>query len=180
MTITSEPPIAPGTEDKDSRPPSRAIPIGVACMVVAALIVAAVLLFSGNTAPVRVPNVVSMTESAAVRDLGVSHLTAGILNLSQSRPIAPPIGIVLSQTPAAGVSVARNSVVQIQVDGPNSIVPNVVGLSAITAESELTTAGFNYHLFTTTALCSQSGVVSQSPPGGTTAVVSTTVKLVEC
>ncbi|HEX3947174.1 MAG TPA: PASTA domain-containing protein, partial [Acidimicrobiales bacterium] len=94
-------------------------------------------------------------------------------------------GLVASQTPSAGRSVAPKSPVNLVFSsGPcQSVLPGVTGLTATAAKATLAGKGFSKVSVVTTASCdpSQNGkVVSQTPTAGSSAATSATVRLTVC
>jgi membrane peptidoglycan carboxypeptidase len=126
----------------------------------------------------NVPNVVGMDQATATQTLQSAGLVAAV----QQIPSSQPVGTVVSQSPAAGSSVATGSTVTLQVSNgqaPASGVPNVVGMSQAAAGSSLSAAGFNAAVVQRVVTNpSQYGVVvSQSPAAGTQATQGSTVTI---
>src|SRR6184192_3213511 len=93
---------------------------------------------------VAVPNVVGETEAAATSAITSAGLTAGTVTMQSSATVAS--GSVISESPAAGTSVAMASAVNLVVSSgapaPGQVaVPNVVGETEAAATSAITSAG---------------------------------------
>ncbi len=131
-------------------------------------------------APVTVPNVAGMTESAAGAALASAHLAKGAVTQQCSNTVA--LGLVISQTPASGGTAPYGSAVALVVStGPCPVtVPNVVGQTQAAAGTALT--GAYLTTGTVTQQCSNtiaSGlVISQTPASGGTAPYGSAVALV--
>ncbi len=131
-------------------------------------------------APVNVPNVVGMTESAAGTALANVNLTTGAVTQQCSNTVAA--GLVISQTPTANQIIPHGSAVALVVStGPCPVtVPNVVGLSQSAAGTALTAA----HLTTGTVTEQYSAtvaaglVISQNPTANSEAIYNSAVNLV--
>jgi beta-lactam-binding protein with PASTA domain len=138
------------------------------------------IVVSGGPAPVSVPNVVGLTQAAATTAITGSGLTLGTVTQQSSATIAS--GIVISESPTAGTSVAAKSAVNLVVSSgaaPVS-VPNVVGLTQAAATSAITGAGLTLGTVTTQSSSSVAAglVISESPTAGTSVTAKSTVSLV--
>ncbi|GJL57658.1 MAG: hypothetical protein NPIRA03_05150 [Nitrospirales bacterium] len=138
---------------------------------------AVALVVSTGPAPVTVPNVVGSTQGAAQTALTNAGLKVGTVTESSHATVAA--GRVISQTPAAGASVAVDSAVSLVVStGP--VVPNVVGKTRAAAQTALSSAGLK--LGTVTSANSQTvpigRVISQTPDPGTKVAADSAVNLV--
>jgi serine/threonine-protein kinase len=96
-----------------------------------------------STAPVRVPRVVALAQTPALRRLNVLGLRPTVVYVHSSQPA----NRVVAQSPAPGTSLRRGSRVRVNVStGPNpqpaTAVPNVVGQDQATAAQTLRAAGF--------------------------------------
>jgi len=114
---------------------------GLALLAIAAAAVAAILLVGSSVARVVVPDVAGQTEQAA----GAALRAAGLNPLpSFATSSTVPSGLVISQTPPAGSSIAKHSQVTIVVSGGAASVPlpNVGNLTAAEALKRLAAAGF--------------------------------------
>ncbi len=93
-----------------------------------------------------------------------------------------PRGKVISTSPSFGTLVAANSKVKLFVSSgaAKKPVPDVVGEQELTAENDLQNAGFKIGTPKTDPTSSkpQGTVISQSPAGGSSARVGTTVSIV--
>jgi beta-lactam-binding protein with PASTA domain/predicted Ser/Thr protein kinase len=122
---------------------------------------------SSGPAPVKVPDVVGQSLSAAEATLTNAGLALGTVTKRTSTTEAP--GTVLSQSPATGTSVKAESKVDLTVaQAPKEVaVPNVVGQSQTLALVALGQAGFKPKTTTaTTGEASQVGTVLRQSPGG--------------
>jgi beta-lactam-binding protein with PASTA domain len=118
---------------------------------------------------VRVPRVVGLAQTPALRRLNVLRLRPTVTYVRSSQPA----NRVVSQRPAPGTSLRRGSRVRVNVStGPNPqpavTVPNVVGQDQATAANTLRAAGFRVVVLNRpTSNQSQEGVVvEQQPTGG--------------
>ena len=138
------------------------------------------LVVSTGPAPVSVPNVVGMTQSAATTAITNAELVVGTVTQQSSATV--PEGKVISQSPTAGTDVANGSAVNLVVStGPATVsVPDVVGLM----QAPATTAIANAELVVGTVTQQSSTtvpvgeVISQNPSAGTSVTVGSTVNLV--
>ncbi len=92
-------------------------------------------------APIVVPNVVGLSQSAATAAFASAGLTAAPTITTQNNTTVPP-GTVLSQTPAAGTTVTNTAtpVAFVVATGSTLVnVPNVVGLTQAGAIIKITT-----------------------------------------
>src|SRR6059058_3400407 len=80
-----------------------------------------VALSTSSTAQVTVPDVVGDKAPAAIRALRAEGLSAQTISFASSKPA----GVVISQSPASGASVAKGSTVAIRVSRGATRVPNV-------------------------------------------------------
>jgi serine/threonine-protein kinase len=85
----------------------------------------------------RVPNVVGSKTAAAVARLKA----AGLRSQVTSVPAKAAAGIVVSETPPSGTSVAKGSTVSLKVSKGQATVPDVVGQPASSAKTALRVAG---------------------------------------
>ena len=140
---------------------------------------AVALTVSAGPEPVPVPDVVNMTQSAAQSAIEAAGLNATI-TLDYSDTV--PNGIVISQNPPAGTSVAPGSAVSFEVSkGPEPVdVPDVVGMTEADAQAAIENAGLIVgnvdHAYSDTVPDGQ--VSSQDPASDRTALPGTPVKLV--
>jgi beta-lactam-binding protein with PASTA domain len=128
-----------------------------------------------------VPNVVGMTQSAAQTAITNAGLTIGS-PVTQQYSSTVPAGQVISQTPAAGASVASGTVVNLTVSrGPQPVVsvPNVVGMTESAAQTTITAAGLTVgtvsQQYSTTVPAGD--IISQNPAAEANVVPGTAVKM---
>jgi serine/threonine-protein kinase len=146
---------------------------GVAALVVAAVVLAVVL--SSGSGKVKVPDVVGLTEAAAV----VRLKAAGLAPVAASRASTTTAnGVVFVQTPAFGQVVKDGARVNLVVSSgpPTTPLANVEGLSAARAVSKLRAAGFKPVTKPKASTSIGEGlVIATEPPAGTSLPVGTTV-----
>jgi beta-lactam-binding protein with PASTA domain len=122
---------------------------------------------------VVVPDVVGKKAAAAVgvlRGRGLAVQTATVTSSKQN-------GLVLSQSPTAGASVAKGSTVVIRVSRGLVSVPNVVGQSRSTAEAAIRGAKLVPSLFRVPSSQPKGTVVAQAPPAGKKVAQGSEVRL---
>jgi beta-lactam-binding protein with PASTA domain len=124
-----------------------------------------VTLSESSTAQVTVPDVVGDKAPAAIRALRAQGLSAQPASFASNKAK----GTVLSESPAAGASVAKGSTVAIRVSRGPSRVPNVVGQTRADAVSVLKAAGFSSSVFVVPSSQPKNTVVAQRPHAGTNA-----------
>src|SRR5437764_623284 len=139
----------------------------------------------GSSPPptVLVPNVVGQTQAAATSAITSAGLTAGTVTMQSSTTVAS--GNVISESPAAGTSVASASAVNLVVSSgappPSPVaVPHGVGETQGAARSASTSARLTAApstLRTSTTVASGS-VISQSPAAGADSASGSAVDLV--
>src|SRR5207253_1617720 len=122
-----------------------------------------ITLETSSTAVVKVPNVVGDKTPAAVRALR----SRGLAVNSSSVPSPKPSGVVVSQSPAEGASVANGSIVAIRFSRGAVRVPTVLGQSRSAAVSVLRAAGLVPAVFTVPSTQPKGTVAAQRPHGGT-------------
>ncbi|HXN38024.1 MAG TPA: Stk1 family PASTA domain-containing Ser/Thr kinase [Solirubrobacteraceae bacterium] len=127
------------------------------------------LLVSSGPAPVRVPDVVGQSQTAAEATLSNAELSVGTVNKQVSSTQAP--GTVLSQSPTAGSSLHAGEKVELTVaQAPKPVtMPNVVGAAEAAAVAALEHLGLAVHKVShPTSEQPQVGVVLEQapPPGG--------------
>ncbi|MDT3780004.1 PASTA domain-containing protein [Nitrospira sp. MA-1] len=124
-----------------------------------------------------VPDLVGMSQSAAVTAITTANLTVGPVTTATSTTV--PAGVVISQSPAAGSNVPPGSAVTLVVS-LGAKVPNVVGLTQAAADTALTKAGLTLGAVTTaTSETVPAGtVISQSPVAESNVAPGTAVSLV--
>src|SRR5881275_222472 len=140
---------------------------------------------SGGTPPptVPVPNVVGQTQAAATSAISAAALTVGTVTQQSSTTVAS--GNVISESPAAGTSVAKGSAVNLVVSSgapaPTQVaVPNVVGETEAAATSAITGAGLTAGTVTqqSSTTVASGSVISESPAAGTSVASASAVNLV--
>jgi beta-lactam-binding protein with PASTA domain len=135
------------------------------------------IVVSGGQSLVEVPNVVGMTQAAAESALAGAGLTASAQS-GNSATVAK--GQVMTQAPAAGQRVPKNTSVGITVSqGPaNATVPNVVGQTQAEATDALKQAGLGTKVISNySADVAKGDVYSQSPAQGTLVAPGTVVSI---
>jgi len=132
-----------------------------------------VALSSSSTAQVNVPDVIGDKTAAAIRALRSQGLTAQPSSVASDKAS----GMVVSQSPASGESVAKGSTVAIRVSRGPSRVPNVVGQTRSSALSVLRAAGFAPAVFVVPSAQPKNTVVAQRPPAGQNAPRGSKVRL---
>ena len=138
------------------------------------------LTVSSGVLKVSVPNLVGLTETAATAALASTQLIKG--TVSQSNSDTVPAGQIISQTPAAGVSIAKGSAVSLVVSSGliGISVPNVVGMTEAAALAALQSAnlklGNKTQSYSDTVAAGQ--VISQDPPAAASVAKGSAVALV--
>jgi beta-lactam-binding protein with PASTA domain len=119
-----------------------------------------------TAAPVRVPRVVGLAQTPALRRLNVLGLRPTVVYVRSSQPA----NRVVSQSPQSGASLRPGSRVRVNVSTgpspePNTAVPNVVGQDQATAVQTLRDAGFKVAVLNRpTADESKDGLVVEQQP----------------
>ncbi len=138
------------------------------------------LISSGPPQPVTVPDVVGQTRQTATNTIIASGLIAGPITNAFSSIV--PAGLVISESPAAGVSVPSGSTVYLIVSSgpPPVIVPNVVGHTQGDAITTITNVGLliGTTSMVTSTTVAQGLVISQLPTAGTQVANGSAVNLV--
>ncbi len=98
---------------------------------------AVALVISLGPTNVAVPNVVGLTQAAGESAILAANLTVGAVTTANSDTV--PAGQVISQNPLAGASVPPGTAVALVISlGPlRAIVPNLIGLTQLQAQSAL-------------------------------------------
>ncbi|MHC4619015.1 MAG: PASTA domain-containing protein [Planctomycetota bacterium] len=129
--------------------------------------------------PVTVPYVIDMNEGEATSAITTAGLAVGTVVYEFNDTV--PAGVVISQNPVGGSEAPLGSLIDLVVSsGPPVVVPNVVGRSAVDANSDIAAAGLVTGTLTyeySDTVDAQS-VISQNPVGGTWASVGSSVDLV--
>ncbi|HEY8777881.1 MAG TPA: PASTA domain-containing protein [Gaiellaceae bacterium] len=122
-----------------------------------------------STAPARVPRVVALAQTPALRRLNVLGLRPTVVYVHSSQPA----NRVVAQSPTPGTTLPHGSRVRVNVStGPNpqpaTAVPNVVGQDQATAAQTLRAAGFRVAVLNRpTSDQSKDGlVIEQQPKAG--------------
>jgi eukaryotic-like serine/threonine-protein kinase len=125
---------------------------------------------------IAVPNVVPLQESLAVQKIQNANLTPHVIRETSD---TVQKGIVISQSPNAGVHVPKNTAVDIHVSkGPPQVqVPDVVGKSSTDAVSTLTAAGLKADPHQVHSNQPSGTVTAQDPPGGTKVIKGSRVRI---
>ena len=146
-----------------------------------AIVVSSGLNPPANTVPV--PNVVNLTQAAAITAIQAVGLTVG--SITQAASPTVPAGSVISQSPAAGINANLGSAVDIVVSsGPNPPgtvpVPNVVGQTQGNAIAAIQGAGLTVGTITqaTSATVLAGNVISQDPLAGINVALGSPVSFV--
>ena len=123
-------------------------------------------------APVRVPRVVGLAQTPALRRLNVLGLRPTVVYVRSSQPA----NSVVSQSPKSGTSLRPGTRVRVNVSTgpnpqPNAAVPNVVGQDQATAAQTLRDAGFKVAVLNRpTADQSKDGLVVEQQPRATSSI----------
>ena len=122
-----------------------------------------------TTAPVRVPRVVALAQTPALRRLNVLGLRPTVVYVRSSQPA----NTVVAQSPSPGTTLRRGSRVRVKVSTgsnpqPSTAVPQVVGQDQATAVQNLRAAGFEVAVLNRpTSDQSKDGlVIEQQPKAG--------------
>jgi serine/threonine-protein kinase len=133
------------------------------------------LIVSSGKRVVKVPDVVGKSLAEAIETLSAADLDADPRDVNSDQPP----GTVTAQDPAPNEEVVAGTSVRINVSqGPKEVaVPSVTGLLEDAATSQLQAAGFAVARRDVSADLDRGTVVTQDPPGNTTAVKGSTVTL---
>ena len=145
---------------------------------------AAIVNVGGASGPTQVivPNVVGQTQPAASSAITTAGLTVGGVTTASSNTV--PQGSVISQNPAAGVSVAAATAVSLVIStgpAPTTVaVPDVTNQTQATASAILTAARLTTGAITAASSTTVPAgvIISQSPAAGATVAVGSAVALV--
>jgi beta-lactam-binding protein with PASTA domain len=132
-----------------------------------------VTLTTSSTAQVTVPDVVGDKGPAAIRKLRAEGFSAQTVSVNSTKPA----GVVISQSPAAGASVAKGSTAAIRVSQGPTRVPNVVGQTRAAATSVLRAAGLVPEPFVVPSSQPKNTVLAQRPRVGASAPRGTKVRI---
>jgi len=125
-----------------------------------------------NAAPVRVPHLVGLAQTPALRSLNVLGLLPTVVYVSSSQPA----NRVVSQSPKSGTSLRPGARVRVNVSTgpnpqPNAAVPSVVGQDQATAGQMLRDAGFKVAVLNRpNADQSKDGLVVEQQPRATSSI----------
>jgi len=123
-------------------------------------------------APVRVPRVVGLAQTPALRRLNLLGLRPTVVYVRSSQPANG----VVSQSPKSGTSLRPGARVRVNVSTgpnpqPNAAVPNVVGQDQATAAQTLRDAGFKVAVLNRpTVDQSKDGLVVEQQPRATSSI----------
>jgi RHS repeat-associated protein len=138
------------------------------------------LVVSIGPAMVAVPNVAGMTQAEATSTITSAKLAVGTITQANSATV--PAGCVISQNPPAGNSVPEGSLVSLVISlGPVMVtVPSVVGMTQDAAQSAIIEAQLTVGTITSEYhdTIPPGSVISQNPPGGSSAPLGSSVNLV--
>lgn len=129
--------------------------------------------------PVPVPSVLGQTQGAAEGTLLDATLTLGTVLFANDPDVAA--GLVISQTPAAGLTAVPGSRVNVTLSlGPVMVpVPPVVGLGNVPAQTAIIGAGLAVGALNSVydAVVPAGFVIGQTPPAGASAPLGSAVAL---
>ena len=133
------------------------------------------IVVSAGRSGVKVPDVVGLRGPDAVARLQAAGFRTKVSNVFSPKPS----GTVVAQKPSAGDRAGKGSDVLLQVSkGQKRVqVPDVVGRPSADAQAALKQAGFAYTIVVVPSNQPRGTVVSQAPPGGTTAPQGSKVRL---
>jgi beta-lactam-binding protein with PASTA domain len=138
------------------------------------------LVISQGPQPVAVPNVLGKTQAEAQAAIVAAGLSMGTVAQGSSPTV--PVGIVMSQNPAADVMVIPGMAVDLVVSqGPEPVaVPDIVGRTQSDALAAVTGTGFLVGAVTEawSAVVPAGSVVSQNPNAGMVMIPGTAVDFV--
>jgi eukaryotic-like serine/threonine-protein kinase len=135
-----------------------------------------VTIYSSTGPPkTTVPRVTGLSESDALARLQDANLKGRVVHVHSDEEA----GTVIAQSPTEGASVDQGSRVRLKVsEGPQPIaVPNVVGQSFDSANSQLLAAGFAVARNDVESNQPRNTVVGEDPPGGSSQVPGTKITL---
>ena len=117
-----------------------------------------------------VPNVVGLTQAAAIASMNAAGLNPGSAPITVSSS-SVPVGDVVSQNPQAGTAVTPGTFYSLAIASATpayALTPNLIGAPFSTATSALTAAGLNLGLITQafSPTVPDGTVVSQVPAAG--------------
>lgn len=120
----------------------------------------------------EIPDLKGMTLAQAQEQLSRLHLKLGAVERANDSSM--PSDVVISQTPAPGSSAEKGTVVNIQINEKQAVVPNVVNMTLADARNALTAAQLTVGTVTSQDRSLKADdpanlVVSQTPQAGSTA-----------
>ena len=129
---------------------------------------------------VVVPSVLGMTQPAASTAITGVGLAVGAVSMQRSATVAA--GLVISESPAAGTSVASGSAVSLVISSglPHVAVPNVAGLGQAAAATAISGVGLKVGAVTmqSSSTVAAGLVISESPSAGTSVASGSEVNIV--
>ena len=138
-------------------------------------------LYVYTTGNVIVPNVVGLTQAAAITSIQNTGLKVTVVTETNA---TVPAGNVIRQNPLAGISVAAASTVTIYVSSGTApppgkvIVPNVVGLTQAAPSAAIQAVGLTVTVVQEASTTVAAGtVIKQAPVGGNTVDTGTAVTI---
>jgi beta-lactam-binding protein with PASTA domain len=162
-----------------SQAASTTVPIGT---VISQSPPAGMLVTAGSTVTivvstgVTVPGVLNLTQADATTALTNASLNVGTVSTASSATV--PVGLVISQTPAAGMQASGGTNVNLVVS-LGLVVPNVVNLTQAAATTAITNVGLVASASQASSTTVPIGsVISQSPAAGTSVTGGSTVTIV--
>ena len=139
-----------------------------------------VVVSTGPSGQVSVPNVAGQTQAVATSSIQSAGLVVGTVTAAASSTVAA--GSVISESPAAGTQVNTGTSVNLVVSSGavQVAVPNVVGQTQAAATSSIQSAGLVVGNVTTasSSTVAAGNVISESPVAGTQVNTGTSVSLV--
>lgn len=112
---------------------------------------------------IRVPNVLRTKTAVAVQRLRAAGLESQVTTV----PAKAPAGVVVSQSPTAGTSVAKGSIVALRASKGQTTVPDVQGQTLTDATAALRAAGLVASTFRVPGPEPKGTVKAQKPQAGT-------------
>lgn len=135
------------------------------------------IVISSGDAPVPVPNVLGLDQTAATAALSAQGFNVVV---KQGPSDTYPVGKVAATTPAPLADATKGSTVTITIStGPADVtVPGVQGMTLAAAQTALSGAGLTWTVTNTPSTPANNGIVlSQFPAAGTTAPRNTAIQL---
>jgi len=127
-----------------------------------------------------VPNVIGLNRANAQAEILAAGLVIGSVSPANNSNV--PTGTIISQSPVNGASVLTGTAVNLEVSaGPAAyVVPKVVGLTQMDAQTEITAADLAVGTVTQTTSTSIPGgkIISQNPTAGTLVLQGSPVSLI--